>query len=208
MINRYRRAARSAKELGLGTLAPLDHAIPELRRLPLDCHLGQNGGQENAPQVDVITTEAEVAELADAADSKSASRKGVGVQVPPSAPAPSPAAPRPGAARIVRLTPVEGPLKLSPRRSVSWGERTPCPPTAGLEVASPAPARSLFPPHCMIAGVCVACWPPARQPVLSRSRRAAARRAAGLDDPAPDAPARAGPPRPSRARGTCPTRSR
>jgi hypothetical protein len=31
MINRYRRAARSATGLGLGTLAPLDLAIPELR---------------------------------------------------------------------------------------------------------------------------------------------------------------------------------
>jgi integrase len=31
MINRYRRAARSALELGLGVLTPLDEAIPELR---------------------------------------------------------------------------------------------------------------------------------------------------------------------------------
>jgi hypothetical protein len=30
MINRYRRTARSATELGLGLLAPLDEAIPEL----------------------------------------------------------------------------------------------------------------------------------------------------------------------------------
>ena len=30
MINRYRRAARSASELGLGPLVPLDAAIPEL----------------------------------------------------------------------------------------------------------------------------------------------------------------------------------
>ncbi len=30
MINRYRRASRSAQELGLGVLAPLDEAIPEL----------------------------------------------------------------------------------------------------------------------------------------------------------------------------------
>ena len=30
MINRYRRAARSAMELGLGPLAPLDYAIREL----------------------------------------------------------------------------------------------------------------------------------------------------------------------------------
>ncbi|MAQ18805.1 MAG: DNA integration/recombination/inversion protein [Sandaracinus sp.] len=31
MINRYRRAARRVSELGLGTLIPLDEAIPELR---------------------------------------------------------------------------------------------------------------------------------------------------------------------------------
>jgi len=31
MISRYRRSARSAQELELGALAPLDHAIPELR---------------------------------------------------------------------------------------------------------------------------------------------------------------------------------
>ena len=29
MLNRYRRAARSASELGLGSLPPLLHAIPE-----------------------------------------------------------------------------------------------------------------------------------------------------------------------------------
>jgi hypothetical protein len=31
MINRYRRAARSAQELNLGPLAPLDAVVPELR---------------------------------------------------------------------------------------------------------------------------------------------------------------------------------
>lgn len=30
MVNRYRRATRSAEELGLGPLSPLDQAIPEL----------------------------------------------------------------------------------------------------------------------------------------------------------------------------------
>jgi hypothetical protein len=34
MINRYRRSARRASELGLGTLKPLDEAIPELRPEP------------------------------------------------------------------------------------------------------------------------------------------------------------------------------
>lgn len=34
MINRYKRAARSASELGLGTLTPMDQAIPELRDYP------------------------------------------------------------------------------------------------------------------------------------------------------------------------------
>lgn len=32
MVNRYRRVARTAAELGLGPLAPLDKAIPEMRR--------------------------------------------------------------------------------------------------------------------------------------------------------------------------------
>lgn len=36
MVNRYRRAARSARELGLGALDPLDMAIPELAALPRD----------------------------------------------------------------------------------------------------------------------------------------------------------------------------
>ena len=34
MINRYRRAARSATELGMGPLAPLFEAVPELRDCP------------------------------------------------------------------------------------------------------------------------------------------------------------------------------
>ncbi len=50
MINRYRRAARTATELGLGELTPLDQAIPELARV-----LDPSGG-EVAEQV------AEVAE--------------------------------------------------------------------------------------------------------------------------------------------------
>jgi len=45
MINRYRRAARSASELGLGPLRPLHEAIPELR-------VGQEVGQTDGPQVE------------------------------------------------------------------------------------------------------------------------------------------------------------
>ena len=33
MLNRYRRQARNAAELGLGELAPLDKALPELARV-------------------------------------------------------------------------------------------------------------------------------------------------------------------------------
>jgi integrase len=59
MINRYRRAARSATELGLGTLSPLDEAIPELRpqaaEPPESDGAGQPGGQrlltEKSPAV-------------------------------------------------------------------------------------------------------------------------------------------------------------
>jgi len=34
MINRYKRAARTASELGLGPLQPLDVVIPELAPTP------------------------------------------------------------------------------------------------------------------------------------------------------------------------------
>lgn len=71
MINRYRRAARSATELGLGSLAPLSEAVPELR-LPRDCPQAGSAGQADETQLQGTTHEAEVAELADAADSKRA----------------------------------------------------------------------------------------------------------------------------------------
>jgi hypothetical protein len=44
MINKYRRAARTAEELGLGELARLDAAIPELAASPADS--GGEGGEE------------------------------------------------------------------------------------------------------------------------------------------------------------------
>ncbi len=43
MINRYRRTARTAAELGLGELLPLDEAIPELRPK------GIRGGRKDPP---------------------------------------------------------------------------------------------------------------------------------------------------------------
>jgi hypothetical protein len=36
MINRYRRQARTWSELGLGELSPLNRALPDLARLPLE----------------------------------------------------------------------------------------------------------------------------------------------------------------------------
>jgi integrase len=45
MINRYRRSARSAKELELGELTPLDDAIPELAEAQKEGGGGQRGGQ-------------------------------------------------------------------------------------------------------------------------------------------------------------------
>jgi integrase len=74
MINRYRRAARSAMELRLGPLQPLDQAIPELviaQPSPSDDPAAQDTGQAPGWQVQRITQKAEVAEQADAADSKS-----------------------------------------------------------------------------------------------------------------------------------------
>ena len=46
MIRRYQRTARSATELGLGTLGPLDALIPELRakNAPPKTPGGSNGG--------------------------------------------------------------------------------------------------------------------------------------------------------------------
>ena len=51
MINRYRRAARSASELGLGELAALDQAIPEFRAVaaPAKPAVGV-GGRRGGPQ--------------------------------------------------------------------------------------------------------------------------------------------------------------
>lgn len=51
MINRYRRAARRVSELGLGELAPLDEAIPELpRTTPEPPAGGPTGGPEGTPE--------------------------------------------------------------------------------------------------------------------------------------------------------------
>lgn len=44
MLNKYRRAARMAEELGLGSLLPLDEAIPELRESPRPIATEANGG--------------------------------------------------------------------------------------------------------------------------------------------------------------------
>lgn len=49
MINRYRRAARTAAELGLGDLAPMDEAIPELRGEPAGAKGGKGGDRAPSP---------------------------------------------------------------------------------------------------------------------------------------------------------------
>jgi integrase len=56
MINRYRRAARSATELGLGPLAPLSSAVPELA--PSAVQGGPEGGPDgqNRKPADVANT--------------------------------------------------------------------------------------------------------------------------------------------------------
>jgi integrase len=46
MINRYRRAARTAAELNLGVLAPLDEAIPEIRESVHESSTPGPGGRE------------------------------------------------------------------------------------------------------------------------------------------------------------------
>jgi integrase len=70
MLNRYRRPSASVTQLRLGPLTPLDQAIPELSS-PNDGPTEKSGGQGEPAQVEENVNEAEVAELADAADSKS-----------------------------------------------------------------------------------------------------------------------------------------
>lgn len=61
MINKYRRAARSASEFGLGELAPLDLALPELARPP-DREDGPKGGPRQR-SVDHISARGSVKKL-------------------------------------------------------------------------------------------------------------------------------------------------
>jgi len=68
MLNRYRRVPRSFAELALGPLLPLDRAIPDLAPAS---GVGQRVGQKSRGPL---------AEQADAADLKSAARKGVPVR--------------------------------------------------------------------------------------------------------------------------------
>ncbi len=49
MINRYKRQARTAQELGLGSLAPMDQTIPELRDRAVQ-GVGQKVGQKLTPE--------------------------------------------------------------------------------------------------------------------------------------------------------------
>ena len=84
MINRYRRAARSAKELSLPRLLGLDRAIPELR-LPIYRPSAGGGADTQSKLSSGTKSKAEVAELADAADSKSVVITDLWVRFPPSA---------------------------------------------------------------------------------------------------------------------------
>ncbi|MFO0713606.1 MAG: tyrosine-type recombinase/integrase [Sandaracinus sp.] len=100
MINRYRRAARQVAELDLGTLLPLDQAIPELR--PAGTASDRSGGpqrvrtrddqglmRDDAPRS--VASESQFSGGSDGTrpfategrDSKSAVRKGLRVRVPP-----------------------------------------------------------------------------------------------------------------------------
>jgi integrase len=100
MINQYRRAARHVAELDLGTLLPLDQAIPELR--PAVAASDRSGGPQRARTRDgqglmrddalrTVVSESEIPGGSDGSppfategpDSKSAVRKGLRVRVPP-----------------------------------------------------------------------------------------------------------------------------
>ena len=72
MINRYRRAARSASELGLGELSPMVDSVPELgQSSPRDCPKRVVQRTKKRYQPSDITTESRSGGMADAADSKS-----------------------------------------------------------------------------------------------------------------------------------------
>ena len=54
MINRYRRQARTAEELGLGWFQPLDQLIPELAEFPLNSQSVDEGRSDGGDDVDEI----------------------------------------------------------------------------------------------------------------------------------------------------------
>ena len=56
MINKYRRAARTAAELGLGELVPLDQAIPELRPVRAEGPAGPESPPESPEEADDAKT--------------------------------------------------------------------------------------------------------------------------------------------------------
>src|SRR5690606_7334475 len=75
MINRYRRAARSASELGLGELSPMVDSVPELgQSSPRDCPKRVVQRTKKRYQPSDITTESRSGGMADAADSKASHR--------------------------------------------------------------------------------------------------------------------------------------
>lgn len=83
MVYNYKQTARTEAALGLGWWAPMDRAIPELAAEVAADPKGtsQGGGSNPLESLD----KGRSGGMADAPDSKSGSRKGVWVQVPPSA---------------------------------------------------------------------------------------------------------------------------
>lgn len=69
MVHRYKRTARHAGELGLGWLAPMHEAVPELAEVQQKCSSTPGAGPRSTKKLSKNTL-AEVAELVDAADSK------------------------------------------------------------------------------------------------------------------------------------------
>jgi integrase len=89
MLSKYAKHFESAAELNLGTLRPLDQAIPEIAQVAAknDASGSRHENRDDKQSKKAVGKQqvSRSGGMADAADSKSVIRKGVRVQVPPSA---------------------------------------------------------------------------------------------------------------------------
>jgi integrase len=134
MINRYRKASRSASELALGWLEPMEHAIPELADrqgersvttgLPTDCPESSTNSVKNSSRNSIKQGKAEVAELADAADSKGAPSQAFSANQHKTSPTSEPEAPTEAPSWVTdgQSDPIESALLDSLQKATAAGE--------------------------------------------------------------------------------------